>query len=221
MADQDPGQDSLFREINEELRHDQFAKLWKKYGNYAISVAVIAIVGVAAYQAWQSYDLDRKATDSAQFAAALRLANSDRAADATGTLTKLAETGTAGYAQLSKLDRAGLMARAGEKKEASAAYLAIANDQETVPELRNLALLLSVLHDIDNGDPKALSERIAPLTATNDPWRHTAKEFTALLAQRMGESQRAGQLYRELADDATAPSGVRARAAEMTAILGG
>jgi hypothetical protein len=36
----------------------------------------------------------------------------------------------------------------------------------------------------------------------------------------MGDTQRAGQLYRELADDATAPSGIRARAAEMSAVLG-
>ena len=61
---------------------------------------------------------------------------------------------------------------------------------------------------------------ISPLVAGNNPWRYNAKEFTALLAQRAGDTQRAGQLFRELADDATAPQGIRARAAEMSAVLG-
>ncbi len=221
MADRDPGQDSLFKEIDEELRHEQFAKLWAKYGNYAIAVAILLVVGVAGYQGWRSYDHDQRASESAVFSAALRTADRDKAPEAVTALTKLAETGTAGYALLSKLDQAGLKARAGDKKEAADAYLAVASDKNTDEELRNLAILLSVLHELDDGDPKTLSERVAPLSAPANPWRHTAKEFTALLAQRMGETQRAGQLFRELADDATAPAGVRARAAEMTAILGG
>ena len=221
MADKDPGQDSLFKEIDEELRHEQFAKLWKKYGNYAIAVAILAVVGVAGYQGWNSYDLDRRAGESAAFSEALRAADRDNAPEAAAALTKLAETGSTGYALLSKMDQAGLKARAGDKKAAASAYLAIANDKNTDEEMRSLAILLSVLQELDEGDPKALSERVAPLAAPANPWRHTAKEFTALLAQRMGEPQRAGQLFRELADDATAPSGVRARAAEMTAIIGG
>lgn len=220
MADKDPGQDSLFREIDEELRQDQFNKLWKKYGNYALAVAVLAIVGVAGYQFWQTRVLERRAADSAVFTTALRNAIDNKSAEASQTLTKLAETGTEGYALMSKLDLAGVKARDGQKADAAAAYLAIANNQETAPELRNLALLLSVLQEIDSGDPKTLSDRMAPLVASANPWRYNAKEFTALLAQRMGDIQRAGQLFRELADDATAPSGIRARAAEMSAVLG-
>jgi hypothetical protein len=220
MADQDPGQDSLFREINEELRQEQFSKLWSKYGNYIIAVAVAAVVGVAGHQYWQSRDLAKRAEESAQFTTALRATMENRSAEATQTLTKLAETGSDGYALISKLDLAAIKSRDGDKAGAAAAYLAIANDKETAPELRDLALLLSVLQEIDDGDPKALTDRLAPLVASANPWRFNAKEFTAYLAQRMGENQRAGQLFRELADDATAPQGIRARSAEMSAVLG-
>jgi hypothetical protein len=220
MADQDPGQDSLFREINEELRQEQFSKLWSKYGNYIIAVAVAAVVGVAGHQYWQSRDLAKRAEESAQFTTALRATMENRSAEATQTLTKLAETGSDGYALIAKLDLAAIKSRDGDKAAAASAYLAIANDKETAPELRDLALLLSVLQEIDNGDPKVLTDRLAPLVASANPWRFNAKEFTAYLAQRMGENQRAGQLFRELADDATAPQGIRARSAEMSAVLG-
>lgn len=220
MADQDPGQDSLFREINEELRQEKFGKLWKTYGNYAIAVVVLAIAGVAGYQVWHNHDLSKRAEESAQFTTALRATMENRSAEATQTFTKLAETGGNGYALISKLDLAAIKSRDGNKAEAASAYLAIAGHKDTTPELRDLALLLSVLQEIDNGDPKTLTDRIAPLVSPANPWRFNAKEFTAYLAQRMGETQRAGQLFRELADDATAPQGIRTRAAEMSAVLG-
>lgn len=220
MADRDPGQDSLFREIDEDLRQERFNKLWAKYGNFAIGLAVLAIVAVAGHQYWQSRDHAKRAEESAQFTSALRATMENRGAEATQSLTRLAETGTAGYALIAKFDLAAIKSRDGNKTDAAAAYLAIANNKDAAPELRDLALLLSVLQEIDNGDPKLLTDRMAPLVASANPWRFSAKEFTAYLAQRMGDSQRAGQLFRELADDATAPQGIRARAAEMSQVLG-
>ncbi len=35
-----PIQDSLLREIDEDLRHERYAKLWKKYGAFVIAAAV-------------------------------------------------------------------------------------------------------------------------------------------------------------------------------------
>ena len=40
----------------------------------------------------------------------------------------------------------------------------------------------------------------------------------ALLAKKSGNIKQAVQLYKELADDVTAPAGIRARAAEVSAI---
>lgn len=219
MADRE--QDSLFREIEEDLRHEQFAKLWKKYGNYVIGAALLLVIGVAGFQAWRAYDLDRRAERSALFANALRAVNDDKLGEANAMFAKLAEGGPGGYAALARLNQAAIKARSGDSAGAAADYVAISQDKDVDADLRNLALILSVLHEADQGDPTALSARIRPLTAAGSPWRHSAKELDALLAQRMGDKQRAIQMFRELADDATAPAGVRARAAEMSAILGG
>ncbi|MCH7664263.1 MAG: hypothetical protein IH859_10405 [Chloroflexi bacterium] len=42
MADQT--QDSFLREIEEELRQERYAKLWKKYGNYLIAAALAFVL---------------------------------------------------------------------------------------------------------------------------------------------------------------------------------
>jgi hypothetical protein len=219
MADRES--DQLFKEVDDELRQERYFKLWKKYGNYVIGVALVAILGVGAFQAWQSYDQNRKSDDSALMVTALRSIAVDKADDANAILNKLGESGTSGYKALAKLDAAALKARAGNAKEAADAFLAASRDSALDQDMRNLALLLSALYDVDTGDAAELQSRIAPLTVAGSPWRHSAKELSAVLAQKAGDTQKAGQLYKELADDATAPQGIRARAAEMSAVLGG
>ena len=80
---------------------------------------------------------------------------------------------------------------------------------------------MSVLHRLDSGNPDSLTEELAPLTADDNPWRYSALELMALLAHRAGDKTRAVEHYTRLADDAAAPQGLRARAAEMLSYLGG
>jgi hypothetical protein len=60
-----------------------------------------------------------------------------------------------------------------------------------------------------------------PLAVESSPWRHSAREILALVAVRRGDAAKAADLYRKIADDQAAPQGLRARAAEMLAAVGG
>ncbi len=224
MADKtperDPEQDNLFKEIDEELRQEKMTVLWKKYGNYVIGAAVLLVGSVAAFQGWQAWDTNRRSDDSTQFSAALKAVVQQRTEDASQAFARLAKDGSKGYATLSRLNQSGLQAQGGDTAGAAAAYLTIANDDSIDPIFRDLALLLSALHDLDKADPDELAQRVQKLSGANNPWRHSAKEIEALLAQRKGDRAQAGKLFQELADDVTAPAGIRARAAEMSAILG-
>ena len=219
MADQNPEKDSFFKEIDEELRQESYAKLWKKYGKYLIGIAVIFVASVAAYQGWKGYDLSRRSDDSALYASALNAISQNKTNDATSALARLTKDGTTGYSILAQLNQAGLIARSGDATGAAAAYLSIANDTKINEIFRDLALILSTMHNLDNGDPVELTNQIQHLILHSNPWRHTARELVALLAKKSGNIKQADQLYKELADDVTAPAGIRARAAEVSAIL--
>lgn len=221
MAEKDFEQDNLFKEIDEDLRQERYADLWKKYGKHTIAAAVILVAAVGGYQAWIAYDLDQRNQQSAQFSQALQAVQDNKAQDALSAMEQIAKDGSGGYALLARLNRAGLLARAGSPAEAAIAYLGIAADTGVDQIYRDLALVLASLHELDSGDPEELANRLKPLTESDNPWRHSARELTALLARRQGDNAKAGTLFREIADDVTAPSGIRARAAEMSAILGG
>ena len=223
MADKtperDPEQENLFKEIDEELRQEKMNVIWNKYGSFIIGAAVLVVGLVAIFQAWQAWDTNRRSAESAQFETALGAALQQRSVDALQTFAKLAKDASTGYATLARLNKAALQAEGGDRAGAVASYLSISIDDSVDTIFRDLALLLSTLHDLDTAVPDELAQRVARLTLTDNPWRHSAKELSALLAQRKGDRSQAEKLFQELADDVTAPAGIRARAAEMSAIL--
>jgi hypothetical protein len=221
MADRDPEQDNLFKEIDEDLRQQKYADLWKKYGKFVIGAAVALVVGVASLKGWEAYDLNRKSEDSKLLSSALKSIAGDKPDTAADILAKLANEGSSGYAVLARFNQAAVLAKKGDAKAASAAYLTLSDDASIDEILRDMALVMSALHGVEAGDAPILSEKLSRLINGKNAWRHSAKELLALLAQNSGDKAKAQKLYRELSDDATAPSGIRSRAAEMTAILGG
>jgi hypothetical protein len=58
------------------------------------------------------------------------------------------------------------------------------------------------------------------LAVSGNPWYYQGTELMALFAHKKGDDKHAIDLFKQLADDAQAPQGIRARAAEMLAALG-
>jgi len=211
----------IFREIEEDLQRDRFKKLWEKYGVLVVAAAIALVLGTAGWQVWKSYKLRHDQALGQRYAEAEQLAAAGKTKEAEDAFGKLAEEASGGYSALARLQEASLLAKAGNVEGAVAVYDKLAADDSVDRTYRDLATLLAASHGIQNGDPVKLAQRLAPLTAVGNPWRASALELTALLAMRTGDKTRASQLYAELADDATAPAGVRARAAEMLAALKG
>ena len=111
------------------------------------------------------------------------------------------------------------MAEHGETADAVKIYdqiAAAASDRS----LRDLATLCSASLSLDTAEPADLKAKLDPIAAPDNPFRHSARELSALLALRNGDAATAKELFKELAADQSAPSGVRARAEEMLQSLG-
>ena len=211
----------IFQEVDEDLRRERAGALWRRYGIYVVGVALALVVGTAAWSGWRYYDTNQKLQAGDRFTQAMLAANQGQTDAAVTGFAEVASGGAAGYAVLSRMQAAALKVRAGDRAEAAGIYDGVAADA-TVPETyRQAALLLSVMQSADAGDPKALSDRLAPLAADDNPWRHTARELQAVLAVRANEPDRARTILEALAKDAAAPQSLRTRAAELVRALGG
>jgi len=210
----------IFDEIDEDLRQERAHKLWERYGRYAVAAAVLAVLASAGWQGWQWYDRREREADAARFIAAAEQAANDRPGAVTA-FAALAQNGRGGYRLLARFQEARLKAEIGDRDGAFALWDQIARDTSLDRIYRDLASLYAVMHQLDAADPAALEARLAPLAATGSPWRYSALELTAMLAQRRGDRSQAGTLFRQLAEDEAAPPQMRARARDLLVMLGG
>jgi hypothetical protein len=86
----------IFREIDEEVRRDKAAAVFKKYGNVFIAIAVLAVAGVAGWQFWQQQERKKAEAVGAKFEEAMRASRDNNASAAEATLTELAANAPAG-----------------------------------------------------------------------------------------------------------------------------
>jgi len=209
----------IIREVDEELRRENFEKLWRKYGSYALGLAAVIVLGVAGFFQWQHYTQSQREERARQYEAAVQLvAAADPGAPAALQALTAREDG---YGALAQLQQAELKAQAGDGAGAVAIYEKVTADSAVDPSLRNLALILLALHTADTAPPDQLTQRLQPLTAATNPWHYSALELTAVLARRQGDNAKAVQILTGLADDLNAPQALRQRATEMLHALKG
>jgi hypothetical protein len=208
----------IFREIDEELRRENLLKLWSRYGKYILLVVVLAVAIAGAIVAWREHQASERRAQSGRYSAALALVREGKNADAAKLFTSLAQEG-GGYGLLASFEEAELLAKAGDRKGAVAAYDKLSSSSGIEREFRDLAVLLSVMHSLPDSDPKIAVERLQRLTESGNSWRASALELTAAAKLKAGDRSGALEIYKTLADDLTAPQRLRARAAEMAAAL--
>lgn len=209
----------IFQEIDEELRQEKAEKYWQKYGLYVIIVAVGIVVAVAGNVFWRDYQVKEMAAEAEIYSAAVAKAAEDDIEGAIAALSAVEQNAGAGYASLAKLRAASLLAERGDTDGSLAAFDAVANGADTPKVLKDAAIILAVLNNMDKGDSASLSDKLGPLAAAGNPWSGIATELQALLAEKSGNRAKARELYKALADAADTPAEIRARATEMLRAL--
>lgn len=212
--------DNVFREIDEELRRDRLLALWKQYGRFAIGGVVALVAIVAMKVGWGEYSQHQALKAGMRYHAATELLRQGNEEAARAAFAFLAEDGGEGYAVLARLHEAALASSGGDIAGAIRLYGEIADDDDVPAAFRDLARILGAFRRVDREDPETLVEELAPLTAAENPWRHSALEITALVAIRTGETAKAREIYENLAADPKAPEMLGQRAKEMATALG-
>lgn len=203
----------IFQEIDEDLRRDRMAKLWARYGKYAIGAAVLVVAATAVgvfYQNWRQQQYQALGLKYVETTFASRDGDTAKAVNG---FEALAAEDKAGYGLLARVQAAALKAKGTDKEGGLAALSAIAADGTIDPVYRDLATVLAGLYSVDQAKPDETIARMKPLA--DGPWHFTALEVTALAQLKAGDKTAALKTYQELADDLGAPASLRARATEI------
>jgi len=209
----------IFREVDEEVRRERLQQLWERHGNLIVALALLIVLAVGG---WRGYDWweDRKATESgAAFEAAVALAESGKQDEAQAAFSKLAKEGSSGYRILARFREA---AELGKTDPAAAvkAYDSLAAESGVGRSLQDLAVIRAGLIVVDTATPAELATRLEPLTASDRPFRHAARELLALGAWRAGDAAAAKRWFDLIATDLETPAGTRQRIEVLMTLSG-
>ena len=204
----------IFQEIDEDLRQDKVARLWKAYGKYLVSLAIFIILAIAGYrfiehineenreQASELYELASEAGRTGDKKAAIELFSDERFNE------------TIGYAIISKLKKATL-AKSNNDPEGMAIVLKEIVTNEEIPSyLRNLARLKLIASDSDN-----YISQLDALIEGDGPWKFLALELKGGMELEVGNLKEARSIFEELTIEANTPNNMRRRASEILKAL--
>lgn len=210
--------DALMREVDEELRREQFQKLWDQYGTYIIGAAVALLVGVGGYKWWEGRQAAAAERAGQQFEQALELTTEGKTDEAQKVLRSIGSGSGGGYPVLAQLALAGQAVKSGNPDVAIAAYDAAAarsGDQL----VKDYARLQSVALKIEKADFTEVQNRLNDLVGDKSPWRYLARELVGISALRSGKLDEARNLLAPLSADPRASASVRERAAALMTLV--
>ncbi|MGC6399146.1 tetratricopeptide repeat protein [Sphingomonas sp. FW199] len=212
--------DAFLREVDEELRREQAAAIFRRWGKIIIAVVVLSLAAFGGWLWWQHYQSTRAAEQGVVLSAALDSLAKGKADEATKPLAELAGSNVDGYRFAAVFTQADIMLARNDLKGAAAKFAAVANDTDQPEAVRNLALLRQTLAEYDTLSPDQVINRLKPMATKESPYFGTAGELTAIALMSMKREAEAGRIFGELAKSEDVSETIRQRAVQMAGLLG-
>jgi hypothetical protein len=213
VADTD---ESIFREVDDEVRQDEYKKIWDRYGKHVSSLAILLLAIVGGFEGWKYYQTKQAEDAAAVYFDAVKKADQGKIDDA---MAAFAAVQHPGFGQLAKLREAGLLADKGEIEKSIAAYDAFAADTSNDPALADLARIRAGYLLVDTATPDQLLKRLGPYDKAGAVWRHEAREIFGLSAWRTKDYVMAERYMNAVFTDAEVPPAMRQRAQIMIQLI--
>ncbi len=211
--------ESIFREVDEELRRERLREYWNKYGLYVVGTALAIVVCVGGYKLYQYWSAQRAASAGETYMRALTLDEEGKHDGAIRLYRQLAENGPKGYRILSRLRMASSEAADGKTDEAVRTLDALAAESSGDRLFEDFARIQAAMLRVDKADYSEMQKRLGPMTAAGNSWRHSARELLGLSAYRTGNMEEAEKRYNEVLADQAVPQNLRRRAEMMLALI--
>jgi hypothetical protein len=208
----------IFQEVDEEVRREQFHKLWQRYQGFVIAAAVLVVLAVAAWRTYDWWETKKAAEAGSAFEAAIELSQQGKHAEAEAAFSKIAADTTTTYRTLALVRAAAELAQT-DPKAAVAAYDKIAANSSVGSEMRDLAGLRAGTLLIDSGAFADARQRLEPLAGADHTFRHTARELLALAAWRAGDAAAAKRWIETIDTDPGTPPDERNRMEMLSALM--
>lgn len=211
--------DSFIKEVDDDLRTEQFKSLWERYGVAVAGVALAIVLATAGLEGWKWWREGQASKSGDLFLTALNQAKDQKPDEALKSLEELEKTGFGSYPVLARMRAATVLAVKDDSKGAVAAFDAIAADTSVDQSIRDLATLRAALLLVDSGTYEEVAKRAEALASDGNALRHSAREALGLAAWKAEKFTEAQGFFKSIADDEAAPRNLADRADLMLSVI--
>ncbi len=209
----------LEREVEEELQKERLMNFWKKY-RVAILGGLVVILGITIgselHRSW--YDKIRLA-ESDQFEQAVLLSFTGKEEQANQVYQKLADTAKTGYKYLAQMRLAQNALVSNESKKGIQYLSTLMNDSGAPEELRDVARLAVVGHQIGSVPATQLQQDLQPLLDKQNGFYASAVELQAVLFLEQKKTKEAVDVLNNAIALPTLSADAKDRLKELLAII--
>ena len=209
----------IFDEVDEDLRHERYKKLWEKFGPYVIGVAVLIVAVTAGYEGYRYWKQERAIEESDRYLAEIGLIDDGNKQEALSNLQALALESSGGYQALALFHAGSLKLDEGDPTGAMETFDSLFRNSSAPALLRQLAGVKAANLALDLEPYEQVALRLAPMLAEDHPFRLSALEIAGLNAQRAGKLKEAEDFYQAILDDPGAINSMRSRVNELMTLL--
>lgn len=188
--------DSFVDSIEEEIRNENWQRLWDKYGKLITYISCAIIVGVGIYGMWQKQDRAEREAISTRYTFIQSSIVSGDNKSAISQLKELSGVSKKDYATLAKFEYAAIL-RQNQNKLALNEYKQIFEDNKTNNILKELAYIFYVNSAMDLMPTKDLFSEIDGFITNlkgkyiGKSWDLLAKESLAFCYMKQGDKEQA------------------------------
>lgn len=207
MAGED---NSIFDEINEELKHDQVLAFFKKNQKAILWIVAIMCVGIVLYSFWYSQKKQRLEITTANLFQ--ELYTSGKKSDT--AIENLRRNAPAELVPLLSLIKSGRQMMSADDLKKNAENLLDLSQKRGVDVIwKDLAIILYASYKLESN--KDLIKRLEPLSGDDRPFRYTALEQIAMLYESMGNHEKSIEFLSQIIDAKDAPNTMKTRISKL------
>lgn len=205
--------DAFIREVDEDVKNDNFKELWKKYGAYIVAFVVIAVTSAVCFDRIKLWKVQQNQFRTENYMAAAQL--KDNPEQTLAALQKISTDENNIFADFAKLQIANVLLSQGKNDEALATLQALADDKNADRAVRDVALIKLASYKVDTVSKAELEQLLQPVLTENNSWTPLANDLLAMSAIKEGDIETAKVIYGKILQTKDLPENFKIKIQDM------
>lgn len=212
--------ETFFKEVEENLRRDQFQSFFRTYGAWVVGAVILFLAAIGGWIYWEQHQKNASAAESEELHAVFGDIADKQLKTVPQRLDKLDDSGNDVVKGSAMLAEAAIALDRNDRAAAIAKYREIAGEKGLPEAYRDLGTIRLTALEFDSLAPQQVIARLEPLAKAGNPWFGSAGEMTALAYLKQGKKTEAGRMFAAVAADRQVPRTIRSRAVQIAGTLG-